>query len=952
MKRQKLSDLRWCKIALIGCTSTIVTLAGQAARAETLEQRNTQTQTQNPTQPAAQEEVIPVTSIQLNPTETEIEIILLTPIGKAEQLQPIDLSQGNNFIVDIPNAQLEKPFRQENPVAGIKEVTVTNQDAKTIRVTVVGETAAPQVELFDSDEGLIFSFTPVVEDAQTSPTQAPVVTIERVQLNPTDVGFEVILLTPTEVAQQLQVVNVSQENNFIADILNAQLQQPFRQKNPIAGVSEVTVTNRDANTVRITASGETELPSVELFDSDEGLIFGFTEADESAQTPPTDSEIELVVTAEKTPENPQNVPISLTTLSRQQIEDADVNSVRDVAALTPNFFTSLGDRSFNFQTIRGLGNSNYLSRDAISIYIDDVPYENIHQFLPGELFDLERVEVLRGPQGTLYGRSSQAGVINIISRPPSNTFEFNLGAGYGNYNQRQAQLSLSDAIVQDQLAYRLAFAYNARDGFTRNTLLDEDANEQSSLYGRANFLWTPDPEWSISLNANVASNQDGDNTFVPITQSNPFESQSNIPGSLDVTTNTQSLRIAYEGSAVNITSITARNDTNLNYTQDTDYTADDLLRSTSRIPSTIWSQEIRIQSPNSAEQFRWLLGGYYQSRSLDLDLSTEYTSQVEALGFPVGTDRTDAQFDQDTYAVFGQVDVEPLDGLILTAGLRYESFRDELDLSNSFEDPVLGEIPTGLNIEDSVTDGDILLPRFAVQYRISPAVMLYGSVARGYKPGTQNFASDDLATLIVRPENLWSYELGIKSNWLDDRLTANFAVFWSNVDDYQVLLTDPTGFATLIANGSVEVSGVEFELSAKPIEGLDVFAGFGYTDARFTQYTNPFTGEDFNGNKLTYAPEFTYNLGVQYRSRGGFFGRVDLQGIGTYFFDDANRLKQDPFALVNARIGYEWESGGVYFYVNNLFETEYITTAFTGFFADLASYGDRRTFGLQVRLSF
>lgn len=794
--------------------------------------------------------------------------------------------------------------------------------------------------------------TPLIPLIKEESKGEQIIPVTEIQLNPTQTGIEIILQTPIGGAEQLQPVNLSQGNNFIVDIPNAQLEKPFRQENPIAGVSEVTVTNKDANTVRISAIGENELPSVELFDSDEGLIFSFTGTEESAQTPPTDSEIELVVTAEKTPENPQNVPISLTTLSRQQIENADVNSLRDVAAFTPNFFTSLGDRSFNFQTIRGLGNSNYLSRDAISVYIDDVPYENIHQFLPGELFDLERVEVLRGPQGTLYGRSSQAGVINIISRPPSNTLEFNLGAGYGNYNQRQAQLSLSDAIVKDELAYRLAFAYNARDGFTRNTLLDEDANEQSSLYGRANLLWTPAPEWSISFNANVASNQDGDNTFVPITQSDPFESQSNIPGSLDVTTNAQSLRIAYEGSAVNVTSITARNDTNLNYTQDTDYTADDLLRSAARIPSTIWSQEIRVQSPNNAERFRWLVGGYYQSRSLDLDLSTEYTPQVTALGFPVGTDRTDARFDQDTYAVFGQVDVEPLEGLILTAGLRYESFRDELNLNNSFEDPVLGEIPTGLTLEDSVTDGDILLPRFAVQYRISPAVMLYGSVARGYKPGTQNFATDNLATLIVRPENLWSYELGVKSNWLDDRLTANFAVFWSNVDDYQVLLTDATGFSTLIANGSVETSGVEFELTAKPIEGLDVFAGFGYTNARFTEYTNPFTGENFNGNKLTYAPEFTYNLGVQYRSPGGFLGRVDLQGIGTYFFDDANNLKQDPFALVNARIGYEWDSGGVYFYVNNLFETEYITTAFSGFFADLASYGDRRTYGVQVRLAF
>ncbi|NJM87903.1 MAG: AMIN domain-containing protein [Hydrococcus sp. RU_2_2] len=182
------------------------------------------------------------------------------------------------------------------------------------------------MELFDSNEGLIFSFTPLNppalpplqggsrrgvtgeeeggQEAQTSPTQTLVVTIETVKINPTQTGFEVILSTIKGQVQQLQVVNISQGNNFIADIPNAQLQKPFRQENPIAGVNEVAVTNKDENTVRITAIGETELPSVELFDSDEGLIFGFTEAEESAQTPPTENNIELVVTAEK----PRKIP--------------------------------------------------------------------------------------------------------------------------------------------------------------------------------------------------------------------------------------------------------------------------------------------------------------------------------------------------------------------------------------------------------------------------------------------------------------------------------------------------------------------------------------------------------------------------------------------------------------------------------------------------------------------
>jgi iron complex outermembrane recepter protein len=790
----------------------------------------------------------------------------------------------------------------------------------------------------------------IAQEVQSGTT----VQVNGVRVVPTVDGLEVILETSAGVLSAPIAASDSppdgntEPTTWIADIPNAVLAlpdgRPFEANDPADGITAVNLTQKDATTIRVTVTGVDGAPTATVKSSEGSLSIRLTGLEEDEE--------ELVITAEKRPEKPQNVPISLTVLNQKQLEDADVNSVRDVAALTPNFFTTVSDRSFNFQTIRGLGNSNYLVRDAISLYLDDVPYENIHQFLPGELFDLERVEVLRGPQGTLYGRNSQAGVINVISRPPTHSREIRVGGGYGNYNQRQANLSFSDALVEDKLAFRLSGAYSAQDGFTQNSLLGQDANAQSSLFGRANLVWTPTKEWTISFNAYGGRNRDGENTFVPIDQANRFTSASNIPGSLDVSINTQALKIAYEGVAVNVTSITARNQTNLIYTQDTDYTSDDLLRSTSDIPSTIWSQEIRVQSPKTAERFRWLVGGYYQSRSLGLLLSTEYTPLVTELGFPVGIDRTDARFDQHTYAVFGQVDIKPLKKLTLSAGLRYEIFNDTLNRSTSFIDPVAGETPTGSALQDSVTNGDILLPRFALQYQINPALMIYGSAARGYKPGTQNYASTDPATLFVSPEKMWSYEAGLKSSWLNNRITANLSVFWSNVDDYQILLTDQTGLSTLIANGGVTTNGIELEISARPTKGLELMAGFGYTNARFSQYTNPFTGENFNGNRLTFAPEFTLNLGVQYRSPSGFFGRIDTQGLGTYFFNDANTLKQDPLALVNARIGYEWKHVGIYFFVNNLFDKEYITTAFTGFFDDLASYGNRRTFGLQVRSTF
>lgn len=133
---------------------------------------------------------------------------------------------------------------------------------------------------------------------------------------------------------------------------------------------------------------------------------------------------------------------------------------------------------------------------------------------------------------------------------------------------------------------------------------------------------------------------------------------------------------------------------------------------------------------------------------------------------------------------------------------------------------------------------------------------------------------------------------------------------------------------------------------------MELIAGFGYADAEYTDYDSPSTGESFDGNKLTYAPEYTFNLAAQYRSPGGFFSRLELQGIGTYFFDDANTLKQDPFVLINARIGYEFGNSGVYLFANNLFDREYFTAAFAPFGVSRANFGDRRTIGVQFQTRF
>lgn len=546
--------------------------------------------------------------------------------------------------------------------------------------------------------------------------------------------------------------------------------------------------------------------------------------------------------------------------------------------------------------------------------------------------------------------------MNIISRPPSNQPEVKIGALYGNYNQRQVQLGFSDAIIPDKLSFRLSGVYSAQDGYVEDTN-GRDLNYRSGISGRGVIRWQPTENLDVTFTALGTGNRDGDAPYVPPDADNPFVTEPyNIDGTLDFSQNTQALKVAYDNPNFSLTSITSHRFYNLTSISDGDYTSTDLLRIKYVNEADQWTQEVRLQSPNNADRFRWILGGYLESRQTEnIPEEIEYTeTAAAAFGLPsAGSDRTTSSLDQNTYAAFGQIDYKPINPLTLTAGLRYESFDNEIDRNRVFEAPGSGETPGGLELNGEKSDGDIVLPKFAVEYSFNRNISAYGSAGRGDKPGTLSYRAEDINLLEIRPEKSWNYEIGLKSSWLKDRLTANLAFFWTEVDDYQAVLPDEFGLQRNIVNAGANINGLELEATAKPIKGLDLIAGFGYVNSEFSDYTNPFTGQDFSGNKLLYAPEYTYNLAAQYKSPGGIFGRLELQGSGKIFFDDANQLSQDPYALVNGRIGYEGKNYGIYLFANNIFDKEYQTSLFI--FPPpnvVSSFGDRATYGVQVRAEF
>ena len=799
--------------------------------------------------------------------------------------------------------------------------------------------------------GKLKSTQPLAESVISQTPTAASVKITNVSIVSTPTGINV-LLAP-EAGTLPPAVTSKSGNTLITDLPNTTLSladgKDFQTINPVKGIARVVVTQFTPTSIRVSIIGTENVPDVAVVPSSTGLTF--------SAAPVEAAEIEVTVTAQKRRERLKDVPISVKVLPRQQIEDAQIRTFKDVANNTPNFTFRSGSsgRQFAFYSFRGLSNSNFLSRkDTLGFYIDDVPYEN-GAFIDLDLLDLDRIEILRGPQSTLYGRNSQAGVINITTRQPSNDPELRTSASYGSYNDRDLKISASTPIIKDNLLVSVGGGYRANDGFYRNTVLNKSEGQQSSLAGRLQFLWKPQPELTVSLNTNVSSQNDGDTLYG--SRTNPFQTQTNESGFVRNKTNTQALKVAYDNPDYRLTSVTTRRFSAQDGRNVLGVSGLDLL-SNYGFDDTAWSQEFRFQSPpNNKSQLAWTAGLYTESTDSKNKEETVYSPALASVfGLPSGgADLVRGNIGSKTYAAFGQVDYKPIDPLTVTAGLRYEATDLRLSSRQRSFTPTGSTAPVSVSgVFDNVTskDGE-LLPRVALQYRFSPEVSAYASATRGYKPGSYNYRADVADIQRIQAERSWNYEVGVKTAFLNNKVTANLSAFTSPIENYQLALQGTDGFFRTITNAGVGISGLEFEVNATPVDGLNLIAGVGLTNAKFTNYVNPLTNVNFNGNKLPFASDFTYNLAAQYRHSTGLLGRLELSGVGKTFFDDANQIPQDPYSLVNARIGYESGDYGVYLFANNLFNTRYATSGFV--FPPpnvINAFGAPTTYGIQVKASF
>lgn len=644
----------------------------------------------------------------------------------------------------------------------------------------------------------------------------------------------------------------------------------------------------------------------------------------------------VTITVRKQEEDIQKVTASVDAFTDIEIEDSGSQSFSDLTDYMPNVFSNV-NYGVNRVVVRGLKGPDSLMWAPSAFYVDGVNYLLAEMRNP-DLVDLESIEVLKGPQGSLYGGNSETGVVNISTRKPNNELSASLTSGYSSFNTFKMMGRANVPLIEDKLFFTAAASGRNSDGFMKNEYTDEYASGIEHYNFRGAFRWLVSDDLSADLTLNYFNFTDEDGSFrigEGTGKTDRYKIDYDGPNSIDRDGNTQALRLEYQCEAGTITSITTRSGFSYEYQGDGDLTSNSMAAMNYFIKKDFeaYSQEVRIASPKDSGPWEWLAGLYGIVQDMDMDKSISSW-----------TDFRNSDVSSQNAALFGQATYSFAERFHLTGGLRL----DYTQLQGDQEYQPFGGSTS--NFDDHIYNTE-LLPKFTLAYDVTEDAMLYATVSKGFLAGGFNtsFGSSQ-EQFVYDAEHMWSYEVGAKTSWLDNKLQVNLTGFWQEVDDKQIRNT--VGFNTWVDNADKARSlGFEFDVKARPIQGLDLFAGLGYVDATFREWDNGAT--DYSGNSLPFAPDYTYHAGVQYRHESGVFGRFDMTGVSSYYTDSKNNYKCDGYEVYNMRLGYEAEGWDVALWSKNIFDHEYLVDkrGWTGGAVAVVD-GAPRSIGLDLTVRF
>lgn len=710
---------------------------------------------------------------------------------------------------------------------------------------------------------------------------------------------------------------------------------------------------------------------------------------------------EIIVTATKRAENLQDIPITVNALSANTIQEAGINNLEDVATLVPSLTVETNLNPFTTAIrIRGFGTSQVdPSLEASVAFILDGIYMGSSGLGMSELTDIERIEVLQGPQGTLFGKNSNAGAISVITRAPNteNTEGF-IEVSAGDYSMQKLVGSVSGPLT-DTLAYSLAGSWNKYDGWLESNTGD-DLNGADDWNVRAKLLWEPTDTLSIQL---TGSHVDRDTSCcaadatqtsavtdqlvlkgLPVPKNDAFDYKNNvdIDSNFDMEADAINMTLDYELTNATFTSLTSWNDYEYRNSYDVERSDLAVLGVDDQVQTgELWSQEFRLTGEFS-QAWQYMGGVFYaneeRTRGDGSDVAVIGEDIIAVAGAATGagpvfgllaqpgdTVSFEDLWETETYAIFGQTSYQFSEAWLATIGLRYTDETKDADLNTqpfstaalfgtggSFVELAFAAVDDTFNLQSDAWTGLANISYFVD----SQDIMLFASVSTGAKSGGFNGSASEESDTRYDDEETINYELGLKSQLFDNTLQLNVSAFFTEFDDLQFLTAQSSGVGFIVTNAAKATSsGIDMSFSATPWEFLLLGGGLQYLDAKYTEGTL-----EESGFEVPNAPEWTGNLSATFflpLGDGVTYLRGDYSFMTDHFTNPTYQLpetEQDR-TTVNARLGWRNDNWDAALWIKNATDDSYSSAAaaplvFSG--TETQFLTAPRTFGATLRYSF
>ncbi len=675
----------------------------------------------------------------------------------------------------------------------------------------------------------------------------------------------------------------------------------------------------------------------------------------------------VVVTAEKQEANIQNVPISITAISSRDVDAYRLWASDQLKGIVSNLYSANPGDGRNVISIRGITSTSY--DPAVVTYIDGVPQFTLDTYIP-QLFDVDHIDVLKGPQGTLYGRNAMGGVINVITKKPDDQLHFSLEASAGNYGMQRYTFQFTAPLIAGKLFLGVAGLYEGSNGFYTNDYNDTHFDKQHRFGDNIYLKYLLNSQWSFTLNMKNLWNRDNGafalNPSIADAFVNPYHLDQNAIGEMVDNTTNGSLMIRHTGAKVDFSSLTAYQSNYRIYQTpvDGDFSPLDAISIVNNYGKpwnkvNAWTEELRLSTATaSLSPLKWTVGSYLFLQKAPNEQGVHFGADAAAVGSPDSnyTIINTTKLKNEGVAFYGQAEYTISKSFSVTAGFRYDYQQSSEEVS-------------GLYLPDGSTTGFVtqpdtsgkasfnaVSPMVSFSYHASENAHIYVSYNRGYRTGGLTQLSTDPTQPPLypyQPEYSNNYELGFKGNYFSNRLHANLAVFYSTIQNAQIPTLILPDAITVIKNaGGLTSKGFEAEIQALPLTGLEVTYHLGYTHATYTSGDLSSNGNQvpLDGKYQVFTPDVTSMLAVQYNKHitksASAFIRGEWYYFGKQYFDLANQVEQSSYQLFNASAGITYSQFGLSVWLRNITGTQYIAYAYD---FGAARLGDPSTIGVTFR---